>query len=401
MTVASRVRRIYERRPYPPPPSRETSTSWALNAIPWIEAVAETPRVAEPRRILIAGCGVGTEAFAFAKRFPAAEVVGVDFSPRSIATAKRLAGRWEVGDRVRFEVADLSGPDLPDIAGKAFDVISCHGVLSYIEDAVAVFRNFARCMTPDGIALLGVNGEAHPSVRWRSALPTFGIDPEEFRETGRVRQTLRVFDSLTRYPPVSLAGTTAGYLAGDLFGPLNRAVSLREWVGMSGKAGLHLVATYNAYFALRLLLNGDLHEALMPRSRPELDLLVDDLEPSSFHQIVLARRRPQRIAWNDGRSLLSLRPELTGLYTVQWPPRRRRSWHRLGTVVLQSVTTQTKITLEIPEWEIGVLRGSDGTRSLRQLMEPVRPAVPARTLSAALYLVYLLGLIRLRPPEGR
>ncbi len=396
MTVANRVRSIYERRPYPPPSSRETSTSWALAAIPWLEAISENVRPAPPRRILAAGCGVGTEAFAFARRFPGARVVGVDFSPRSIETARRLARRSEVGDRVTFEVADLAGDDLPKIAGRKFDLISCHGVLSYIPDPAAVFRNFVRCLAPHGLAVLGVNGTAHPSVRWRPVLPRFGVDPGEFREGPRTRQLLRVFDSLTRYPPVLLADMPAGYLAGDLFGPLNRAISLGEWLGFSREAGLHFVATYNAYFAMRPLLNRDLHRTLMPRSRSGVAQLVDALEPASFHQIVLSRRAPHRIAWNDGRTLLGLRPRLTPLYTIRWP-RRSGSWHDLQKVVLESVTTRTKITLEVPQWEVSILKRADGERSLRQILEPVRPAVPSRALSEAMYLLYQAAVINLQP----
>ena len=396
MTVASRVRKIYERRPYPPPSSRETSSSWALAATPWLQAVSETADPAPPRRILIAGCGVGTEAFAFARRFPDARVVGVDFSPRSIETANRIARRSGAGEHVSFDVADLASPALPEIAGRKFDLISCHGVLSYIPDPVAVFRNFKRCLAPGGQVVLGVNGAAHPSAPWRPLLPRFGVDPGEFREGSRTRELLRVFDSLTRYPPVPLADMPAGYLAGDMFGPLKRAVPLAEWIRFGSDAGLHLVATFNAYFAMRALLNGDLHRALMPRSRADIARLVDEIEPASFHQIVLSRRAPHRIEWNDGRKLRGLRPHLTPLYTIRWP-RGRGSWHDLQRVVLESRTTLTKVTLEVPRWEVSILRSADGERSLREILKTVRPAVPPRALSQSMYLLYQFAAINLLP----
>ncbi|MGZ8851302.1 MAG: class I SAM-dependent methyltransferase, partial [Thermoanaerobaculia bacterium] len=88
MTIASRVRRIYERRPYPPL-SRRQGGSWTLPSLEWIDALRESPKPFAPTRIFVAGCGVGTEAIAFAQRFPDAEIVGVDFSARSIATARR------------------------------------------------------------------------------------------------------------------------------------------------------------------------------------------------------------------------------------------------------------------------------------------------------------------------
>lgn len=400
MTVTSRVRKIYELRPYPPPSSRDASTSWALAAIPWIDAVSEKVHPTEPRRILVAGCGVGTEAFAFARQFPAAEVVGVDFSPRSITTARRLLRREIAGSRIRFEVGDLTSSALPDLVGRNFDLISCHGVLSYVPDTPAVMDNFAQCLSRDGVALLGVNGAAHPSVRFRPLLSGFGLDAGEFREGARAREVLRVLDSLTRYPPVSLADMPAGYLAGDVFGPLNLSLPLEEWTRFSRPAGLHLIATYNAYFAVRSLLNRDLHKTIMPRSRAELAGLVDAVAPVSFHNIVLSKRRPQRVDWNDDRKLRSLRPAATALYTIRWP-RRRGAWHDLQKVVLESVSTGTRITLSVPQWEVAILKAADGTRSLREILEPVTPAVPRKALAEAMYLLYQLVVINFRPAGRR
>lgn len=396
MTVESRVRQIYERRPYPPPSHRETSTSWALAALPWLEAVSEND-AAPPRRILVAGCGVGTEAFAFARAFPAAEVTGVDFSPRSIAAARREA-RGTGSRPPRFEVADLTDPALPDVAGTKFDLISCHGVLSYIRDTAAVLRNLARCLAPRGVLLLGVNGAGHPSLRWRPLLAGFGLDPGEFRESPRARRILRVFDSLNQVPPVPIADLPAGYLAGDLFGPLNRAMPLADWLAFSRPAGLHLVATYNAYFATRNLVNRDLHTAIMPRSRAEVATLVDAVDPASFLQIVLAKKPPLAVDWRRAGALLPLRPVLTPLYRIRWP-KLRGPWHDLHEVVLESATTRTRVTLDVPRWEVRILMESDGTRSLREILKPVRPAVPARELSEAMYLLHHLAAIRLRPPE--
>ena len=66
-----------------------------------------------PRRVLDLGTGTGTAAFEAARRFPDAEVVGVDLAPSMVseATAKTppdLAGRvrFELGDAARLPYAD-------------------------------------------------------------------------------------------------------------------------------------------------------------------------------------------------------------------------------------------------------------------------------------------------------
>src|SRR4029077_2714590 len=248
MRIGNRIRGIYERRPYPPPSLRGAGASWKLLPTEWIDAISERTTAYAPARILVAGCGVGAEPFAFARQFPASEVVAVDFSPRSIAIANRLRRTAKGGERVRFEVADITSRALVKIAGDPFDLVSCHGVLSYVPEPVAVLRNFVRCLTPGGILILGVNGASHPTVRWRPVLSKFGIDADEFRESGRVREVLRVCDSLSGYPRISLAERDAGYLAGDLFGPLNRALPLAEWNRFCRRAGLHLLGSYHANF---------------------------------------------------------------------------------------------------------------------------------------------------------
>lgn len=281
MNIQSRVRRIYERRPYPSPEMRKKGVRWSLPPLEWIVAVSD-PERPPVRRILVAGCGVGSEAFAFARRFPAAEVVGVDFSPRSIETARRLQRRLPGRDRIRFEVADLTDSRLPEITGGEFDLVSCHGVLSYIPDPVVSLRNFVKAMSKWGTLVLGVNGAMHPSLRFRRSLPLFGIDPDEFRDTKRSREVLAFHDSIMVCPPVQLADQTAAYIASDIFGPLNHSLSLREWSRMCREAGLHLRSNFYADIPLRAILNRGQQRLLMPRPRAEVSELFDVIQPGSF-----------------------------------------------------------------------------------------------------------------------
>ena len=73
MKIENRVRRIYERHPYPPLKLR-AAAKWTLPAPDWIAAMTGTAEPLAPKRVLVAGCGVGTEAFAATAKFPEAEV---------------------------------------------------------------------------------------------------------------------------------------------------------------------------------------------------------------------------------------------------------------------------------------------------------------------------------------
>ena len=361
----------------------------SLPAMEWVQTVGEKRPGKAPARILVAGCGVGTEAFALARTYPSAEVLGVDFSARSIALAKRMGRKTDGGESIRFEVADLTDRDLPEITGTSFDLVSCHGVLSYIPEVAPVLRNFVRLLSRDGILLLGVNGAAHPSVRWRPLLRSFGLDVEEFVDSARARDVIKVCESITVFPPVKISHLDAGYLAGDIFGPLNRALPLSEWTRQCAAAGLHFFGSHRTFFAVKELLNHDLHSLLMPRTRAEVAELVDALQPTSFHHMVLSRRKPMR--WENG-PLLKRRPALTPLYSAKFP-RRGRNWSALRDLVLESAPMSTRVTLSVPQWEVEILRNCDGVKTIRELLSGVKPAVPAKALREALYLVYILGVI--------
>lgn len=398
MSIERSVREIFERRPYPPPAWRAKS-SWSLPALEWIDALRETPRPLEPSRILVAGCGVGVEAFMLAKRFPKAQLVAVDFSERSIDIARKMLRTARLNGRLRFDVADLTSPDLAGATGDGFDLVTCHGVLSYVPDLRAVFRNFARLLSPDGLLLLGVNGQAHPSVRFRRMLPAFGIEPEKFEDGDHVRDVLRIFDSLIEYPPLPMADRPAGYLAGDIFGPLNHSLPVSEWCAMLDAAQLHLLGSYNAFFMARSLFNHDLHPHLMPRSRREMSELADDMQPSSFHQLVVSRRPQVAVPWLEPRRLFDWRPLRTRAYRFRWP-RSRTASQNLRSVEMKSPPLRTKVELSIPQWEVDVLRAADGKRTFRELLAGVKPRVAPKDLAEAMYLLYQLMAVNVLPPEA-
>src|SRR5260221_14699576 len=93
--VASKVRRLYEKRPYPGAEEDAlTEAKWRLAPMEWLTALWKPGReAAAAKRILVAGCGTGREAFAMRRKWPKAEIVAVDFSLRSIAVARELQKR--------------------------------------------------------------------------------------------------------------------------------------------------------------------------------------------------------------------------------------------------------------------------------------------------------------------
>jgi SAM-dependent methyltransferase len=108
----------------------------ALEALPW-----------EPKRVLDLGTGTGLAAFAIARRFPGATVVGTDLAEEMLAEA-RASAPPELSERVRFEAADSA--HLPYAAG-SFDLVS-------LANAIPFFDELARVTAPGGYALFSFSG---------------------------------------------------------------------------------------------------------------------------------------------------------------------------------------------------------------------------------------------------
>jgi ubiquinone/menaquinone biosynthesis C-methylase UbiE len=107
---------------------------------PLEQALAAIP--SSPARVLDLGTGTGLAAFVLARRFPQAEVVGVDLSDRMIEVARRNAPP-ELGGRVRFEQADAARLPFDD---GSFELVSLANMIPF-------FAELARVTAPGGWAV--------------------------------------------------------------------------------------------------------------------------------------------------------------------------------------------------------------------------------------------------------
>jgi SAM-dependent methyltransferase len=101
-----------------------------------------------PRRALDLGTGTGAAALAVARRFPEAEVVGVDLADSMIAEARRKT------DRVRFEVGDASALPFED---GAFDLVTHANMIPF-------FDELARVVAPGGYVVFGFSGGSETPI---------------------------------------------------------------------------------------------------------------------------------------------------------------------------------------------------------------------------------------------
>ncbi len=347
MNAGTTTRKSYERRPYPGVDRVDlVAKGGALPPLEWVNAIGRPGRAA-PGRILVAGCGMGVEAFVLRDRWPEAEIVAVDFSPRSIAQAVRLQRSARDAKPIRFIVADLTDPDLAAKIGGNFDLITCHGVLSYIPEPDRILRSFASCLARDGALYLGVNGASHTATGLRPWLVSLGFDVAELRGERRLRELLALWDSLHDDEVRHLADMPASYLAGDICGPHFNNWPLRRWATEAAKDGWEVVGTWLLPLAFRLTMEGGRDRLLFPAAVPELAARLDDARPAGFHRLLLRRQSARSGA----------APRWTGLYDVRF---KKGPDDRTTTAFLRSSTLGLRLEFML---------GPEQTKALMALID--------------------------------
>ena len=316
--VADEVLRQYEEAPYPCSDDLVFADYWKVPSLAWIETLANLGRrLDEPGiRILIAGCGTGRESFSFAKRFPGAQIVGLDFSPRAIELAREFhQRRAEDYPQVEFQVGDLSDPALPAALGEPFDFISCHGVLTYIPPFAACFPVLRACLRPQGLCYVGVNGPMHDSIMIRGIFQRLGLDPSQQTNTTENRERLAALDRwrLAMMGRDERKAVQAGritidrvseepwpYLSSDIFCAHLNNLPMEEWVAPATAAGLHFLGSSAHFRYINALLNDDqLPAELQVLPEAELYRLAGIFAPVSFHQLLFSAAPPREPPWAD------------------------------------------------------------------------------------------------------
>ena len=223
--VAAAVKDFYERYPYPRPiddldnyrrrwqdPNRRRADFHLF----W----PDKP-YAEDRTILIAGCGT-SQAAKHAARWPAARVIGIDFSATSVRHTEDLKRKY---DLTNLEVHQLPIDRVGDLE-MTFDEIVCTGVLHHLANPDAALRALRDVLDPDGAMHLMVYapyGRAgiymlqefcrrhrHPGLRRR--------DPRSHRRARRVAGRTSAGTPAARGPGLP-AGGGAGRRAAAPAGP--------------------------------------------------------------------------------------------------------------------------------------------------------------------------------------
>jgi SAM-dependent methyltransferase len=154
--------------------SHRTLTTWALGHV----------RI-EPRfAVLDVGCGGGATLARLADHASAGYVAGIDYSPASVATARRVNATRIRAGRVEIRLGAVSALPFDEAA---FDLVTAFETHYYWPDLRGDFREVARVLRPGGTFVLGAETYRTSPMSWlyapvMKALGARFMTPDEHRD---------------------------------------------------------------------------------------------------------------------------------------------------------------------------------------------------------------------------
>jgi 2-polyprenyl-3-methyl-5-hydroxy-6-metoxy-1,4-benzoquinol methylase len=107
-------------------------------------------RAQPPARAVDVACGAGIFCIELARRYPDAEIEGIDLDEASIDMARANAREAGLEHRVRFHVRDAADPRLDG----RYDVIAINDALHHMAQPVAALRALRALLAPEGRLLV-------------------------------------------------------------------------------------------------------------------------------------------------------------------------------------------------------------------------------------------------------
>jgi 2-polyprenyl-3-methyl-5-hydroxy-6-metoxy-1,4-benzoquinol methylase len=388
--ASDQMRSLYDNAPYPSALAEEPPQGIPLLEH-WVNGMYgfENPVLFNGSRILIAGCGSGEEAISFAQHYSASEVIGVDFSERSIEIAVQKAKEGKISN-VSFQVADLTDESWTKDQ-TMFDFILCHGVADYVTDIDAMLRNFSISLKATGLIFLSVNTPHHPAGRVRKAMSSLGVPHDSFADSEDQRKKLVLTSQLLgEHTGIrNLASAPTGYLKIDIFPPIAHHLSIDEWIDRCKDVGLCFCGSMETLTGMMLLSDSQLF-ALYGFDKIELSKWMIKLRQPPGMQLLLGKKAPNKVPFDQAASLWNWKPQLAPSV--------------VGIPVMTTAPDQPMhLTLQFPglpnfvifsnAYDLEVMRNCNGERSLLEIMESIPVKGNVEDLRSTLFRAFHYGIL--------
>ena len=391
------VHKLYQDLPYPADDSLVMSEGAMLPPLDWLGAIRPNQQLnSADSRILVAGCGSGAEAFRYSLACPEATVVAVDFSERSIEVANKIATKNGFSN-ISFAVADLTDRRWVE-QHNSFDFISLHGVIDYIPDAGAAFKNLSAALKPDGCLYAGVNGPGHPNVKYRKAFPYFEVTTDKTEFSRGDREKLSAIEVLMHVPHFdSVASASEPYLASDVFTSQNHSLHLSQWEGLTTVSGLHLLTSFELP-ALIPVCPPQILKYYLPHSRAALTRIACEVQDKSFMRLLFTKEQPSEPPWTDINSLANWTPIANEKVQTNLP-KPKGPWEELTRVPI-FIESFGQRGLFLSPASCDFVRRCDGTQTAIELWSGLPQLCDWDTLVIALFSMFHAGQITWQEPQN-
>lgn len=205
ISISERVRKQYSQAPFPPMslfPIQSGSPKQPIWLYGFTEAYYHAFRVyRKPSgvRLLDAGCGTGHGVRQIRHLAPGAEVHACDFSPSSLAHARKRIEALREGD-VTFHEMNLL--DLSALPGK-FDAIFCSGVVHHTANPVQALQQLKSKLKPDGVLFLMLYSRfgRRPTILMQQVIKLLTQNSNDQQEGLRLGRM--IFDGLPPRNPIA------------------------------------------------------------------------------------------------------------------------------------------------------------------------------------------------------
>ncbi len=115
----------------------------------FLELMARRWRLAEARRVLDVGCGIGHWGRTLLPFLPGdATIDGVDHEPSFAERANAKAAELGIAHRARYQAASVEALPFED---GTFDLVTCQTVLMHVPDVPTALREMIRVLRPGGL----------------------------------------------------------------------------------------------------------------------------------------------------------------------------------------------------------------------------------------------------------
>lgn len=309
-TALERTAADYDATPY-------TSHAFPLTQPGRLSAIARMFGLDAPdvptARVLELGCAAGGNLLPMAQRFPQARFLGVDLSGVQVEHGRRRLGRLGL---TNIELRHGSITDVGEADG-TFDYVICHGVYSWVPEAVreAILRICATRLADNGVAIVSYNvmpgWHLKRIVRDAMLAHTANIaDPAQ--RVGQAKALINFLkDKVAQATPYGnalrteatfLANQRDDYVLHEFLEAENSPCTVTEFVLAAEKQGASYLAETEIHTMLAETYGEDTAKALRELAGNRLlplEQYIDILTGRTFRQTILVKtdqaRRAQRM----------------------------------------------------------------------------------------------------------